>query len=427
MKLILSIFKLKSRQLNLVLLISSLCAQSIFAQNIITTTAYLNSTNESYQVKTDKDKLSFLNEYNFNLPLIKGAQIRSETNDFLLRKQEYSLRVKPNSLRAISNQKKVYRNKIERIEIQNQLNFNKELKKRYLLLIDYLYTKDLIKLYEEKYVQIKDKITVLSQTIYDINFDVNDLIDTEEELIAIESKLTNLKEDRFNQLYLIRQFLNFTGESVNFDFDDLISAERIIEMSIIKKPTFENLSISLQKVKLNTLESEMSLNAAKSNQLIDYFQAKYNSSKNFVFEENFSAGIGINLPFFGGTRQKKGKYYFEKLSGESKLISIRRDVQDEQKLMFNEFKSAITNYQDLQKQIANSNINSIIEIYKNMEGVSPLIVLKLNILQNRKKIKTLKSQHNLFRTYIKTLDSKGILYQKPLKNYLSLDWKLLIP
>jgi hypothetical protein len=399
----------------------------VLAQKTITTSAYLISAQESYQVRSDADKFAFLKAYNFNLPLIKSVELRSETKDFLLIKQEYSLRIKPTGLSAIAYQKKVYRNKMEKIEIQNQLNFNKELKKRYLLLVDYIFTKKLIQLYEQKYIQIKDKITILSQTIYDINFDINDLIETEEELLGIESKLTSLKDDRFNQLYLIRQFLHSNDNLVQFNLGDLISAEEIIKMPIVDSPAIEHLSVSLQKVKLNTLESEMHLSTVKSNQLINYFQAKYNSSKNVVFEENFSVGIGINLPFFGGTRLKKGKYYFEKLSGESKLITIKRDVQDEQKLILNEFKSTINNYQALKKQIANSNVNSIVSIYKNMDGASPLIVLKLNILQNKKKIKVLKAQHDLFNAFIKTLDSKGILYQKPLKNYLSLHQKLLFP
>ena len=299
--------------------------------------------------------------------------------------------------------------------------------KRYLLLIDYIFTDKLIELYKEKNIQIKDKLAILGQSIYDINFDVNDLIDAEEELISIELKLSNLKDDKYNQLYLIRQFLNIDDAPLSFNFDDLISAEQIIALPLTKTTTNEHLSISLQKIKLNTLKKEMLLNVAKSNQLIDYFQAKYSSSKNFVFEENFSVGIGINLPFFGGIRQKKGKYYFEKLKEESKLITITREVDDDQKLLLNEFKSAVSNFKALKKQIKESNITSIANIYRDMDGASPLIALKLNILQNKKKIEVLKAQYELFRTYIKILDSKGVLYQKPLKNYLSLNQQLLTP
>jgi len=429
MKLNLSPFSfkiLKNNQLTFILLISSLCFNFINAQKAITTNEYLISTKKSYQVKYDNDRLSFLNKYNYNLPLINSAQIRTESKDFLLNKQEYSLRVKPNSLQAISHRKKVYQSKIEKVKIQNQRNYNKELRKRYRLIIDYIFTEDFIKLYQEKQIQIKDKLNILSHSIYDINFNVNDLIDAEEELISIELKLANLKDDKFNQLYLIRQFLNFERNSLKFDFNDLISAEQIIKMSSIASKTNEHLSISLQKIKMKTLESEMRLSVAKSNQLIDYFQAKYNSSKNFIFEENFSVGIGINLPFFGSTRQKKGRYYFDKLREESRLITITKDIEDDQKLILNEFKSAVTNYQTLKEQITKSNIASIANVYKNMEGASPLIALKLNILQNKKNIEVLKSQHILFKTYIKTLGTKGILYQKPLKNYLSMTHKLLV-
>ena len=102
---------------NLVLVIGYLCLQTTFAQKSITTNDYLISANQSYQVKYDKQRIAFLKDYNYNLPLIKSAQLRSETNDFLLNKQEYSLRVKPNSLQTISRKKNVYKSKIEKVNI----------------------------------------------------------------------------------------------------------------------------------------------------------------------------------------------------------------------------------------------------------------------------------------------------------------------
>ena len=417
----------KHLNLVLILIISFIYGTQVNGQGIITTNQYLISVEKSYQVKSDTERIAFLSDYNYNLPLIRGAELRSESNDFLIRKQEYSLRVSPNSLSAISNQKKVYQNKIEKVEIQNQLNFNKELKKRYFLLVDYIFTEELNSLYQEKHVQIKDKLTILGQSVYDLNFDVNDLIDTEQELINVELKLANLKDDKFNQLYVIRQFLNFKDASLNIDLKDLISAEQIIQSSIPNNGQSQDLSIRLQKLKLNTLENEMKLSIAKSNQVIDFFQAKYNSSKNFIFEEDFSVGIGINLPFFAGARQKKGKYYFDKLSAESKLVEMTQDIEDEQKRRSNELKSAMINYQTLKKQIAESNVGSILSTYKKMVGVSPIVLLKLSILQHDKKIEMLKSKHDLFKNYIRTLESKGTLYQKPLRNYLSSDMKLLLP
>ena len=397
------------------------------AQSEITITNFLKSIKESNQVKMDSNTVTLLKDYNYNLPIIKNVQFRTETSDLILDRQEYTLRVKPNSLRAISNQKKTYQNKIEEIIIKNQLKFNEELKRRYLLLVDYYFTDKLIELNTEKHIQITDKLQVLSQSIFEINFDVKDLIEAEDELIETNLKLINLKESRINQLSLIKQALNIQSDSVKIIFNDLITPVEIIDKPIQDSISNEQLNITLQKLKLYVLENEMELTAAKSKQILEYVQARYGGKKNDLFDENFSLGFGINLPFFGDTRSRKGDYYIKILNEESKLASLteKNDVMEKQ--VFKEFNEAKTNYQILKKQIDESSVLLILEAYKKMEGIPPLQLLRLKNLQNKKRIAVLKSEHLLYKSYINTLANLEILFQIPLRNYLSSSKELIDP
>ncbi len=392
---------------------------ALHAQDAITTTSFLRAAQESRQVESDSANLSFLEDYNYNLPLLRDVQLRTETRDFFLNRQEYTIRIKPNSLSAISRQKKVYQNKIEEVRIENQINFNEELENRYLLLVDYIFIDKLVELYTESQLQLKDKLHLLGQKVYDTDFDVKDLIDTEESLFSVNSKLNDLNEERSIKQSLLLLFLN-KGEddSIEINSNDLIKPQQVAEVSISSLKT-ENLEVSLQKLKLKTLEREMRLSTARSNQIFDYFQAKYGGRNTVIFEEEFSLGLGINLPFFGNSRKNKGDYYFEKLRKESKLNETLYKIDADQKLAQNEFRRAITNYQSLKKQIDESSVASLLETYKGMEGVSPLLLLKLKILQHKKKIEELKAQQQMYQSYIKVLAQEGILFQEPLLNYLS--------
>ena len=101
--------------------------------------------------------------------------------------------------------------------------------------------------------------------------------------------------------------------------NNLISPEQIIDFPISDSVSYEYSFLSLQKLKMNTLENEMNLSIAKSRQLLDFVQAKYIGKSENLFEDNLSIGLGINLPFFGAARQDKSEFYFEKTVKESKL------------------------------------------------------------------------------------------------------------
>lgn len=410
----------------LTFLLNAILIPVVSAQSTVTTTDYLQTISKSFQRKGNDYKLSFLREYNYNLPLIKGVQLRSETKDFLLNKQEFSMRIAPNSLSAISRQKEVYYNKIEKAGLENQLSLNEEIENRYFQIIDYVFAEELTQLYEEKQLQLKGKLRVLRQSIYNTDFDITDLVNTEDELLSLKVKLEDLKNTKLWQQALMRGVMSFQGDSLEFNFNDLINPWQIIEKSKTKNGNVQRLEVRLQKLELNILKSEMRLNQAKSNQLLDYVQAKYEGSNDFALQENFSVGIGINLSF-SPNRQNKGDYYFDKLNEESKLMSLKKEVEyDENETVF-EFEKAIANYQISYRQMTESSAVSIYAIYRKMEGVSPLLLIKLQLLQIDKKMNAIQARHELYKSYISVLSNREILFQKPLRNHLSAASRFINP
>jgi hypothetical protein len=402
------------------LLFLGILSQITPAQMTISSTEFLSAVKTNKQIVSDSTKLSQLKDLNFNLPLLKSVEFRSETRDMLLERQEYSMRVKPNSLWAKSTQKKVYYNKIEAFSIKNKQTFNNELIKRYLLIIDYFFSKHAIVLQKEKHLQLLDKLEVLKQYQNQIEFDFKDYINTENDLFENNLKQINLQQAYFNYLREIQQILNYKGDSLHINMSDIISPE---EVEIISKqdrlPLSDNTDIKLQQLKLNTLEKEMKLETYQSRQILDYIQAKYGGKKTFLFNENFSIGFGINLPLFGNSRYKKSKYMLDIINKQSELISLKQKTETNYNLAKNSFELAKINYQSFDKQLKNSNILILIDNYKKIEAVNPLVLLKLKILKQKLKIQRLNAQHKMYRAYIKLLESKGVLFKEPYQNFLS--------
>ena len=418
------LFKLVKVKLKAILFLGLLFgAMVIQAQERLTLNGFLSSTIDSNLVDQDSTTISLLSNKNYNIPLIKSTQFRLETRRFIETFQEYSVRIKPNNFREISSQKNIYANKIQEVRLENQIKINESLKNRYLLALDYIFNKKTAILYVVKQQQLKDKLGLLGHQVFDEDFEVKELIESEEDLLATHLKIIQLKKTREDLEGYLKKVLALN--TVNIETSNLISPEQIINFPISDSISNEYLFVSLQKLKINTLENEMSLSVAKSNQLLDFVQAKYIGKSENLFEDNLSIGFGINLPFFGAARQDKSEFYFEKTIKQNSLNDALKKHQLKVSFAKNEFETSKVNYMVLQKQYENSSVTSIYEAYQKMEGVSPLLLLNLKILQNKKNIEILKFEQELYKAYIELLSLNEQLFQEPLLNYLSPNFELL--
>ena len=392
---------------------------TVTAQEEYTINSFLSSINESNLVYIDSATTAQLNDKNYSIPIIKSAQFRLETRRFIETFQEYSLRIKPNSIRAMSNQNDLYRSKIEEVRLSNQIKINEELKNRYLILIDYVFTQKINESYLIRQQQLKDKLELLKHRVYDENFDIKDLIESEEDLMATNLKLIQLQKTNKDQLSSLKETLELEENTIEINIENLIHPEQVMNFKVPDSIPYEYLFVTFQKLELNTIENEMKLSVAKSKQFLEFVQAKYIGKSENIFEDNLSLGLGINLPFFGTARQEKSEYYFETLTQENEL---NEDLEKHNlKINFakNEFDTAVLNYETFNTQNKESSVSLVYDTYKNMEGVSPLLLLKLKIIQNKKDIEILRFEQELYISFIEYLSLNEILFQKPYLNYLS--------
>jgi hypothetical protein len=394
------------------------------AQTRISTTEFLALSKNAFQIKYDSVKMSQLDKLNFSLPLLKSVELRSETRDMLLERQEYSLRIKPNSLWARSFQKKVYDNKMKAFSLKTQKALNEEIEKRYLLLIDYFFIKKEIALQKAKKTELQDILFVLKQQQDQLNFDIKDYLNAQNDLLENNLRLTQLNQEIASSSLELQKRM---GKQENFEinFKDLINPESVLQIKI-KDTTFsDHIGLKIKKLKLNTLEKEMKLETCQSRQVLDYVQAKYGGKKSILFKENFSIGIGINLPLFGNTRLKKSKYLFDIINEESELIKLSQKTKQAARAIDKSFAIAKTSYQSFAKQLKSNPIKNLLDNYKKTEAVDPLLLLKLKLMEQKIKIQTNKAQHKMYRLYIRNLSIHETLFKEPYINYLSKNYQML--
>ena len=336
---IIPLFKLVKVKLKAILFLGLLfVAMVIQAQERLTLNSFLSSTIDSNLVDQDSTTITLLSSKNYNIPLIKSTQFRLETRRFIETFQEFSVRIKPNNFREISSQKNIYANKIQEVRLENKIKINESLKNRYLLALDYIFNKKTAILYAIKQQQLKDKLDLLGHQVLHEDFEVKDVIESEEDLLAINLKIIQLRKIKKDLEDYLKKVLVLN--TVSIETSNLISPEQIINFPFSDSISNEYLFVTLQKLKINTLENEMSLSIAKSNQLLDFVQAKYIGKSENLFEDNLSIGLAINLPFFAAARQDKSEFYFEKTIKQNSLNDALKKHQLKVLFAKNEFETS---------------------------------------------------------------------------------------
>lgn len=389
----------------------------LYGQKEISITDFIEKTSLYKKQKTDSLNTR-LGSIDLNTPLIKGIQIRTETDNFQLNNQEYVIRVSPNSFKTMKNEKKAFINEIEQLKIESEINNIKDLKERCFLVIKYIFTNDLIKLHKKQQSSLKNQLKFLNQKIYDFNFEIEDVIDAEEDIQKIELILFNLKKQKHNLNKALKQYLKLEDEIV-FTSDDFIKPEQIIDLPTnIDKNNQNSLQLLQFKAQLNQLENEYKANKYESKQVLDYAQIKYSGKNNSLFRESFSIGIGVNLPFTGVTKKQKQLFLYDKIKITNKYNLLKEDLFKNKEKLTNEFKSSKLNYIMLLKQLEESNIPSLLATYKKIKGFSPLKILKLENLINNRNIKTVEAKQKLYEAYV-NLKILDLFYLKtPIFNIL---------
>lgn len=234
---------------------------------------------------------------------VEKMEIRTETDEFELNRQEYMLRFTPSTPGIRKAQKNL-------IKLNNQeaslyvSELRSELMK--LLLADFLDIYDLSKqqaLHAQLKLILDDQHTVTQRMIRQVDFNPK-------KLLEIEEDQHKLRLDQFeNEAKLNRLLENRKSP----DFNQLIQVEEIstlISQLILKEKSLEeDEKYMLEK---EILDAEIRMEKAEKNRIIDFVQARYSGPHDDIFNERVSVGLGLELPFSGSTKTKMEQLRVEK-------------------------------------------------------------------------------------------------------------------
>lgn len=399
---------------------------NIFAQTTtFTTTDFLSTALQHPHLKLHQNTENYLRNTNHELPIVEEIEFRTETNDFDISKQEYALRFGFSTAKQRAAQRSFHQSNITYYATEKQLVLEDALAKRYETLVELYYQDRLRTAQEQQKILYQDKLMVLRRSIQSTDFDIDELVETEEDLQDLEQDLLERQIKKEQIKNDVQQYLT-SASALQVNENNWLSVADIQQRlgllasdSVLSRPITER-----RQAAINQIQQEYQLEKAEAENLIQYTQLKYSGGNSDIYK-HFSVGIGMLLPLKKTALLDLNELELERLETmnelELELDEIRQDAKKERARL----DLFLQQYQLLQEQMQDNQTAYTLEQYRKIEGVSPLSLLKLKELLLKKEWAILKIEYEIFQAYVKYLRLSGQMMELPLRDFLSKDLILL--
>ena len=338
----------------------------------------------------------------YKLPWIEELNVRSETRDWKLRKQSYSLRLRPVSLGERRASSQLYNSWQQELVYLKLDEVYDQVADIHELWID----QDFI----SRQIELKKQIVALLSDVEKVNAKQS-LIDANKLplLMAVKSRIAKInngiildQKRRYDKLRAISEQAqgDYILEADSIDVKEYIQSAKE-SLLATNRPYISNSDM----LDLQVLRNEMELEKAENNRVLDFVSLEYRGPHDKYLEERVSLGMSFNLPFFNGNQlsiakikveQEQEQYKIEKVKQESlaKLTKIRESI------FSNVFE--YNSYNKLYSEIEAENL----QLISNMERqaiINPSIKLNHRIQVIENKLSLLKIQESIVKNYLEYL------------------------
>lgn len=384
----------------------------------ISITDFLESYRNEESVIFQKNKFYKLSTLSYDLSYIEKLEFRTETNDFDLRKQEYLVRVSPNSFRNVKTQRQ-YRETVRYMtEMELEATKSEAMRIRYDLVVDDIFLNKILTIKNKQATLLKDKVTLLKRSISLPDFDVMELIEAEGDVQKNQREILDLENAILTTKNTIQR--NFSSDKkIQIKEDRIVTIENV--KTLLKKMTSPKVvhpKLEVQAAKVYNKMLEYQWETAKTKFSLGYVQAKYGYNVEDNFRKSFSLGIGFDIPFKNLGRIELNELEINVRASESQFRDLKNEITEGKYIQLQQLENLIRKYELVAQQLKDGQAEYALREYQKIAETPPKALIKLR--ENTLNIEMLlqELEYKIIQTLVAYLDYSGMLIQKPLKNYL---------
>ncbi|MFK7969813.1 MAG: hypothetical protein AB8F95_05570 [Bacteroidia bacterium] len=337
-------------------------------------------------------------------PWIEEYEIRSETDEFELPRQEYTLRLSPSSPGKRKALKDAYQH------LYSTPNFERlkaSCEQVYAVHTDWLalyILKQKIDVLTEYQAVINDRLRIMEKLVGTDEVDLK-------KIVRLEIESNNLDIDIYKlgleAKAITRQYgVDFTA----LNFQDFISIKRVEEALSRFSPADVALDSELS-FKQETIGKELALERSENRQFLDFVQLKYRGPHTNLINERLSVGFGLRLPHSGDKKLKMKELEFEQKQLSDEISLKSDDVSQRLNELQNELKvglEALAFYDSI-AQKEKRRFAVIADLVTQKDGFDPLLLLDLKERDIQFRLDIIQISGRIYENYLKYLNSAGTM------------------
>ncbi|HSW60831.1 MAG TPA: hypothetical protein VLJ60_08535 [bacterium] len=392
---------------------------TVFATDL-TISEYIKTTTDDYRLKSKKELADTFGKSR-NTPLLKGVELRTETKNFDILKQKYSLRFHFKSIGETKSSNLMLKSYKDLYNAEYQIDFIDILLERYSLVLENIQIKKNLEFLDSMSAVLEDKIAVLRKMgSISESTNLTEIVDTEEKLTDIELEKIEL-ENRLSAIEIIITEQTESEKKVDFTNEKLITIDEIEKRieSMEKNGSDLGILFEYRKQRVALAESELKNEKAKTYDFFNYLALDYDTDDWEVPRNSFSIGISVNLPGIKNDEvditRKKADVIEEKLKCEMEKKENEKSIQNN----IRSIKRQIKQYRVILEKNMDSEAVTSLSKYTSIEGADPLTILKIKERVIKDEMKMQSILFKIYVRYITLLNLTGVLPENPDENHIS--------
>jgi hypothetical protein len=381
-----------------ILSFGSLSAQISFSD-------YLMSNIQIEEAKVGVDNLP--NAIVYKAPLIRRWDFRTDTDEFLLDRQEYQLRGNVTNRATRKYQNKLYQGYVEELKFEQAKTAQIDVEVLYDRWLDsYFALKE--KAIDQAIIPfLNDQILMLKKVDLDGGISLYDYLEKQKELELLQWDLSKIDK---------------TINELNPEVDNVISIDRIenfaetINLKLVLQYTdYESDLLDVQRI-----EDEYKLEEAQAKQVFDFFRVNYRGPSSNLFEERLSVGLAFNFRRSEKRELDLVELKFEKEMEEEQIAQRKLRFQAEVSKAFYDLRNSIEAYHSFEQLLDKLNDQYLVldqQSPVNKRDILKWLDLKIDRLKNQEAL--IELEKDVYESYVEWLDVTGLLEQYYRTDFLS--------
>lgn len=349
----------------------------------------------------------------YKSPFIRRWNVRMDTDEFQLERQEYELRGDLSSRAIRKHQNRLYESYQAELALERSKTSRPKVMTIYKTWLDAFFVKKALDLDESILPFLEDQRLMLSKIGIDGEVAVYDYLDVQRKLELLTWNIE--KAER------IIDTLRVDGASV-VSIDQLSANVEALRLKLqLTYPDYTEDQLDLRRI-----EDEYGLEEARTNKILDFVRVNYNGPHTDLWEERVSVGVAMNI----GRSEKRELDLVElRFDQELELEQIKQrqlDFRQETETALLKFRKANDDYNSFVRLLGRLESFSVLADQQRPSNKRDIIKwLDLKIEEIKAQHELIKLEENVYNAYLGWLDTNGLFELYPTLNFL--DFNLEIP